>query len=206
MSYLRQLLEGQPVLKKRITAFVAKVREAWGDLPYPGDDNIVPETNPLFEEPAVVQEIFTGKRWQEVTLQDVFTSRDHSVWFTPQAFRYYMGVFMIAAIIHYYEVDVAGSSTFHYLTPPRLRDPHWTDSIDWTEIIPKLQRSFLERASKFDAAQRAVIIEFLELHVLVDRGLDPDDDFNADDLAAGKEFWSHPEFEKMIADKLKADS
>src|SRR6266542_5113172 len=77
--------------------------EAWREVPYPGDENIV---SPGYYDDEDIVNYFGGTTWRG---HDPAQLRAHSSafeFFTPEAFRYWLPAFIIAAIENPEEVDV----------------------------------------------------------------------------------------------------
>ena len=99
-------------------------------------------------ECAEVSAAYRGKRWTEVTLDDVMTGREVSL-LTVAAWRYYLPAFLTWTIRAPEVVDVLEDNLVFQLTPPRDGDgvPEW----------------FAERCVNFfSPEQRAAIAAFLD--------------------------------------------
>jgi hypothetical protein len=75
---------------------VESVENAWKDVPYPGDENIF---TPLSYDDEGITEYFKGTTWKNHKIADL---RAHdvaiSVFFTPEAYHYWLATYLIAAI------------------------------------------------------------------------------------------------------------
>src|SRR5438270_13812260 len=79
-----------------------QVETAFSDVPYPGDDAIVPlyDNEPHCDECANLARTFRSKNWQSVPLEILFLERGSLPLFTAEAFRYYLPAFLRAALLH----------------------------------------------------------------------------------------------------------
>jgi hypothetical protein len=137
---------------EEINHFILGVKEAFGNLAYPGDEHIVSsaELKSNYDEAMKILNFFRGKRWQDITLDALIANRDHLPVFTPEAYCYYLPAYMIATISQFANVDVLSNNTLYSLTPPEQDDA-------WKEI-------FLSTAKEFTQIQRLAISNFLELY------------------------------------------
>ena len=135
----------------KAAALKERIRAAFADASYPGDDNIAAGSS---FEAQDVQEFFKGKHWEEITLHSLRHDYqgDPSAclnMMTPEAFRYYLPTYLFIAIDGQPESDVLPEFTVYALTPSEERKGH---SHNW----------FMQRVSVFNQAQRAAIKAFLE--------------------------------------------
>src|SRR5690348_7639431 len=82
---------------------ISAIEGAWKDVPYPGDDKIF--TQDSYDDEDIVN-YFRGTTWHD---HEATALRGHSsafTFFTPEAFRYWLPAFMIAAIEAPEEADV----------------------------------------------------------------------------------------------------
>lgn len=93
---------------------IPEIREAFQNLEYPGDDNIV--VNPKYAEPYEMKEAFKGKAWFDVDSETIITYRMSLIYFTPEAFCYYLPTFMIADLQDHEPLDI-GHFVFLNLIP-----------------------------------------------------------------------------------------
>lgn len=132
---------------------VQLIKEAFNNIPYPGDDNIVYE-NQYDEnyEGNQMAKFFRGKRWQQITLkslQNEYRCDGSSClcFMSPQSFKYYLPAYMIIAVEKYEEADAIGDSAIYALSPPQDND---------------LIESWTQNISGFSEKQREAIVEFLQ--------------------------------------------
>lgn len=100
-----------------------EIEGAFADAKYPGDDKLVYDDSGGHLECNEVATAFKGKQWKEVPL-DVL--RYHSAglfFFTPEAYRFYLPAYLIAAALNYQDVDtLPGSLIFSLIPPADARD------------------------------------------------------------------------------------
>jgi len=84
-----------------------EIEKAFASVPYPGDDGIVGHKCWECDEAAAA---YKGKRWQDYKDNPLKLvgppNRDAFTLFTPQAFRYYAPLAMLAAAESYREADM----------------------------------------------------------------------------------------------------
>ena len=125
-------------------AIVRQIQEAFAATELPPPETMI---NNHCCECADVSAAFAGKRWPEVTLDDVMRGREIAL-LTPAAWRYYLPAFLTWTIRAPETVDVLQDNLVYQLEPPRDGQgvPEW----------------FNERAVDFSAEQRRAIVGFLE--------------------------------------------
>lgn len=75
---------------------IEKITTAFADLPFPGNDNLV---GPSYgEEPMLVKEHFSNQSSRESLTPEFIDLDGAFAFFSNEAFRYYISVFMIADI------------------------------------------------------------------------------------------------------------
>jgi hypothetical protein len=79
------------------------IEGAWREVPYPGDDKIVPADSLEFDD---IENYFRGTTWRGHSPIDLRCRSAAFTFFTPQAFHYWLPAFMIAAIKNSDEADV----------------------------------------------------------------------------------------------------
>ena len=123
---------------------INRIREAFAGTEQPSPDTLM---NNHCCECAEVSAAFAGKRWTEVTLDDVMRGREIAL-LTAAAWRYYLPAFLIWTIREPKTVDVLQDNLEFQLAPPTddLGVPEW----------------FAQRAPGFSPAQRGAIAAFLE--------------------------------------------
>jgi hypothetical protein len=87
------------------TEVIRLIEDAWREVPYPGDDKIVPPDSHEFDD---IENYFRGTTWRDHSPVDL---RCHSAafsFFTPEAFHYWLPAYMIAEITCPEEADVIG--------------------------------------------------------------------------------------------------
>jgi hypothetical protein len=123
------------------------VEAAFAETKYPGDDRLVYDNSRDHLECNEVAAAFKGKHWKQISLE---TLRHHSAgifFFTPEAYRFYLPAYLLAAALHYDEADTISDSVVFSLIPP-------SDAKD--------AQSYLHRVEGFTTTQRKAIKRFLE--------------------------------------------
>lgn len=112
-----------------------KIIEEFQDIPYPGDDNIVPHKPYLDIESDRVKEFFKGKNWKNINIHHLINdyTGDHSaclIMMTPEAFRYYLPAYMLICIQDYEEADVSYETLFYKLTKGMYGENFFEDRLE----------------------------------------------------------------------------
>ena len=87
------------------TEVIRLIEDVWREARYPGDDRIVPAGSLEFHG---IENYFRGTTWRGHSAIDLRCHRAAFSFFTPQAFRYWLPAFMIAAIKDPEGADVVG--------------------------------------------------------------------------------------------------
>lgn len=74
----------------------ARIKKAFTDAPYPGDDRLVLDLR-HFESGEVVH-AFAGRHWKELPLDFLSAHLMSRHNFTPEAFRYYLPAYLLASL------------------------------------------------------------------------------------------------------------
>ncbi len=127
-------------------SIIASICGAFADTKYPGDGNLIPKGDRLAAEVAAA---FRGKIWQTVSRDEVCAHCDDLALMTPLAFHYFIPAYMVHCLRTPLEVNTACTSVVHDLTPPN----------PGSEVMT---RWWSQRIETFNAAQREVIVAFLE--------------------------------------------
>jgi len=122
---------------------IQQITDAFADVEQPSREALF---NGHCCECAETSEAYAGKRWMEVTLEDVLRGREVSL-LTVAAWQYYLPAFMIWAIREPKAVDVLQDNLVYQLQPPGEDGsvPAW----------------FAERAVGFTEPQRHAICAYL---------------------------------------------
>ncbi len=130
---------------------IALIEQAFANTVYPGDDKLINANH--CGECAEIAEVFQGKRWASLT--DVKFLRHYVAALSllyPEAFRYYLPAYMIAALTDPATADVILDSVEYDLMPRPTED---AVAQDW----------FFSRARGFSPAQKRAIKAYLEFPV-----------------------------------------
>ncbi len=100
-----------------------RVKSAFALATYPGDDQLVVVTGGAHLECEQIRAAFQGKRWQHLPLKFLRYHASSLSFLTPEAFRYYLPAFLLAALQSYKKADMVPFSLVFHLTPPAEGDP-----------------------------------------------------------------------------------
>lgn len=143
--------------KEELTALI---EQAFADTVYPGDDKLTRENRPEYIR---ITYKFRGKHWTTVSDVEHVTYEQFALsYFEPEAFRFYLPAFMLAALNHQSEVcnDLVPENIESSLTPPETNS---AEAEDWfaTFGITRMDY-FLKRVSGFSPQQKAAIKAYLQ--------------------------------------------
>jgi hypothetical protein len=127
----------------KLAKFKSRIRRAFSDAVYPGDDKII--KNSTHYEIEDLHQDFDGKRWQEISLAIAEPWHNGTMLFTPEGFRYYLPAFLLADL-HENSVQI-GSYLIYSFEPP---------------VEPEALAQFLETMNSFTDAQKSVIAEWIK--------------------------------------------
>jgi hypothetical protein len=119
------------------------IEAAFADVTYPGDDKI---THCPYNctECRRVAAFFKGRTWSGNTVEELRAHHVALTLFTPESFQYFLPAFMLASMDKYEKGDlIPDAIRFHF------------------EYSDEIQGHFAVRMSKFSAAQRKAIIDYL---------------------------------------------
>lgn len=152
------------------------IEAAFAMTPYPGDDRLV---LPNYEQDAIVRSL-QGKHWSEVSLEALYRHRWEWFALSPEAFRFYLPVSMLAALYHPDEMGVFTENLVFALTPQF--DEHIQNYFDGNLID-----YFSSRVGALTTEERAAVCAFVEAlaQVCPDAGMVYDVDLHAHTLR----FW-----------------
>lgn len=129
---------------------ISQIEEAFKDVPYPGDENIVDDPNhcPECEE---VSEAFKGKHWKEV-VSSLHSFPDNIYLLTPEAYQFYLPAFLIYSILKD-ESDMRVDFTIHSFSFAKFRSQIELFSIEQKKVIKAfleyMERKFLSEENEF---------------------------------------------------------
>lgn len=119
------------------------IEEAFADVPYPGDNNIT-RCPYHCSECRRIADYFKGKLWTGHTAEELREYHVALALFTPDALQYFLPAFMLVSLDSYEKGDVIPDAVrFHF---------------DYSE---EFRGHFPVRMSKFSAAQRKAIVDYL---------------------------------------------
>ena len=103
-------------------ALRAAIVDAFGSMPYPGDDRIVDDYAGYDPERDEVKRVLKGHHWRDVSFDMLDNLRDSLPFLSPEGFRFYVPAFMIYCITDFSRSDVASQSVINNLTIPSIAD------------------------------------------------------------------------------------
>ena len=103
-----------PTFRQSTESIKDQIREAFANVPYPGDDDLVGHK---CEECKEVEARFKGQAWQELSSDTIDSYYFALSLFTPPAFRYYLPAFMIFTLENLDSGSSAVDTTVFSLCP-----------------------------------------------------------------------------------------
>jgi hypothetical protein len=129
----------------------AQIEAAFAETPYPGDENVAAYAR----YGRSIAETLRGKHWSEVELEDLYKHRWEIFLLTPETFRFYLPIFMLAALYHYEEMDSLAHNVIFSLTPQR--EEHISNYLNG-----QYNDYFSRRAAAFNRGEKEAILTFLQ--------------------------------------------
>src|SRR4051794_32006983 len=83
-----------------------RIHEAFGDLPYPGDDRIVSDNTGYDLESERVKNSVKGCHWCDVSFDTLSRLREALPLMSPEGFRFYLPAYMVISILDPDRADV----------------------------------------------------------------------------------------------------
>jgi hypothetical protein len=149
------------------------LEEAFGHTPYPGDDNITIEGRDANDDQAQTSAWLIGRNWRSLKSSE-FGVLSLAL-LTPEAFRYYLPAYILAA-----QEEESGIASHEVMT---LLNPEFTPS-DWFQLY----------CGDFTPTQKQVIQEWLDwkLEELRESDQEFEERINSEQikLAALRDFWT----------------
>lgn len=140
----------------------AAIERAFAEVPYPGDDRIVRQSECMDLERDDVERAFKGKDWRDVLDYPVEFLRYHNSAlsdFTPEGYQFYLPAYLIATAENYAHVDVVSDAVVF--------------SLKADGRSPESLAFYQERMMRLTSAQRKAIKSFLEYLKAQHPGDDP---------------------------------
>ncbi len=125
---------------------IKRIESAFREEKYPGDDGL---THGSSMEAVEVGDFLRARRWQDLRLGELARNHASLFFMTPEALRYYIPAFLVAAVRDYDDSDQIPSSLLSLLSPFALNDSDY-------------QTRFRQRYELFNDSQRDAIRAFLE--------------------------------------------
>lgn len=100
-------------------SIIRRIKAAFEDVPYPGNQSIVNEDDGDQVERRAVRTVYEGRSWQQIANDADILRNSGAVaalgFMTPQAFRYYLPAFMKLTVEHYKRTDIDPDSVAFYI-------------------------------------------------------------------------------------------
>jgi hypothetical protein len=107
-----------------LDAALQSIQDAFADTPYPGDNNLI-NYPAQGDEPLEVREIFIGKKWQEITVEDIGVNYPaHLSFLSARGFCYYLPAYLSVLIADINELDVVLDSIVWGFVNREREDKH----------------------------------------------------------------------------------
>ena len=121
------------------------IETAFGDVPYPGDDNIADhEPCPECDD---VRAFFRGKSWRDLKFPELHDFSESLPLFTSQAFFYFLPGYMVACLDHWDQADMV---PYSIISIGGYHDDAWN-----------VKDEARENRKNFNGAQRKAIAAWL---------------------------------------------
>ena len=134
------------VPKQRASDVTRQIKQAFAEVPYPGDEHLVEGHN---SEAVEVADLLRGRHWQDLRLKELLRNRQSVFFMTPEAIRFYLPVYLMVSLLHYEEADTIPGSVMFLFKPPATNDPCGA-------------QRFEARFGHLTSVQREAIKQFLE--------------------------------------------
>lgn len=136
-------------MHKQIEFVKNEIKTAFSNIEVPRDDNLLYDNTCGHQECLEIKRIFTGKKWENIKLEDILYKNYVFSFFSKEAYRYYLPAFMIIVLDNYVEADIVSQAVIYRLTPS-------------TKDYKPRKRWLAETVSGFDERQKNAIKLFLE--------------------------------------------
>lgn len=166
------------------TAVVQAIEEAFAGAPYPGDENLVPDTSGTHLEAERIKSAFAGLHWRDVPSETLKQNRSALAFLSAPGYAFYLPAFMRLAVDEFGDADVIPGELIFTLTRPEELDlaaletaanQHSElqpfDSAEWAGVLGALrggyandlyERFFTDRVGQLDERQKRSVKGFLE--------------------------------------------
>ncbi len=133
-----------------------QIETAFAQTPYPGDDKVAVYARYGHS----LADDLRGKHWREVPLEVLYAHRWEIFLLTPETFRFYSPVFMLAALYHPNEVESLSDNLIFSLTPQREEHIHNYQAGEYNDY-------FSRRAAAYSAEEKAAVLAFLRAFAIL---------------------------------------
>jgi hypothetical protein len=153
----------RPLMTPNPVDLKLRIDEAFGGLPYPGDEHIVTHNCGDCGDCERTKSALKGCHWRDVSLERVENVREALTFLSPEGFRFYLPAFMIISLMDYDRADIIVIVVIGRLTLPCASDFDRTNEQRFADYYRSGEGEhwFVERVSGFDETQSKVIRQFL---------------------------------------------
>jgi hypothetical protein len=138
-------------LREQVTQHI---HAAFANTPYPGDENVAAYAR----YGRSLADALRGQHWSEVTLEALIQHRWEIFLLNADTFRFYVPVFMLAALYHHDEVEILADNLIFSLTPQR--EEHVNNY-----LAGEFNDYFSKRVAAFEPAEKTTIRSFLDAFI-----------------------------------------
>lgn len=128
-----------------------QIQVGFAETPYPGDERVAAYAR----YGRSIADALRGKHWSQVGLDVLLQHRWEIFLLTPETFRFYVPVFMLAALYNHDEMDSLPDNLMFSLTPQR--DEHIANY-----FAGEYRDYFSRRTAAFRVEERRAILAFIE--------------------------------------------
>jgi hypothetical protein len=141
-------------------ALAARIKKAFADVPHPDDDRLVDD--PRHWEGGQFAREFAGKDWKTLPLEFLSDNLFSLHYFTPEAFRYYLPAYLLAALRKLSDAEAqTGAGNIEHTVSCCLH-PDWCVAGWMTQEQTDVARGkFRARVSGLTLAQKVVVRDYV---------------------------------------------
>jgi hypothetical protein len=126
------------------------IQTAFADTPYPGDERVAAYAR----HGDSIAEALVGQHWSEVNLDVLYQHRWEIFLLTPETFRFYVPVVMLAALYHREVMGSLADNLIFSLTPQREEHVRNYFNGDYRDY-------FSRRAAEFNHDEKQAVLAFV---------------------------------------------
>ncbi len=106
--------------ENRVDALRKEIDEAFGSLPYPGDDQIIQKGTQDYEETMA---LLSGKHWKDISPSDLVFNGEYIAYTKPLGFQFFLPAWLLAMIQDDVDTDVLPDDMVWSFTVPKSGEP-----------------------------------------------------------------------------------